>query len=271
MIFDVNGLKIHVEVKGNGFPVVMLHGFTGDTTTWSDVVGYLEKESKVILIDLIGHGKTSSPAERCHYDMDQVVEVMKDLLRQLEVEEVDFVGYSMGGRTALAFAMNYPSMVRKLVLESASPGLETEVERLLRRQKDEELANLIERNGLEWFVQYWENIPLFASQKRLPFLKQQRIKEQRKQNSIKGLANSLRGMGTGAQSSYWKELRNYRGDVLLVTGEEDSKFVGIAKKMQKEFEKCQYVNFANCGHAIHVEEPAKFGTIVSGFLSKADD
>ena len=66
----------------------------------------------------------------------------------------------MGGRLALSFAIQYPEKVRKLVLESSSPGLKTEEERN-RRIQDEKLANLIQNNGIEEFVDYWEKFRFF--------------------------------------------------------------------------------------------------------------
>ena len=71
----------------------------------------------------------------------------------------------MGGRLALSFAMEYPHKVRKLILESSSPGLKTEAERKKRQIQDEKLAQMILEQGMERFVEYWEDVPLFSSQK----------------------------------------------------------------------------------------------------------
>ncbi len=267
MKIEVHGVEYYVEVSGEGFPVVLLHGFTGDISTWSDCEELLKKNFRIIKVDLIGHGKSSSPDSIERYEMKSVVKDLRSIFQNLNIEQADVVGYSMGGRVALAFALMNPTLVRNIVLESASPGLVTGEDRRSRREQDEQLANKIQQNGLEWFVEYWGNIPLFESQKKLPVLIRQRIKEQRKQNSIKGLANSLIGMGTGSQPSYWERLNEYPGKVLLLTGSIDQKFVNIAERMTKYLKNSQWVNIDGCGHAIHVEQPEKFGTIVSGFLS----
>ena len=109
---------------------------------------------------------------------------MKQILELLKIEKTDILGYSMGGRLALTFAIQYPLRVRKLILESASPGLITEEERANRRMQDRKLCDLIKKNGIEQFVEYWENIPLFSSQRSLPIHKQEEIREQRLQNSV---------------------------------------------------------------------------------------
>ncbi|MCM3599125.1 2-succinyl-6-hydroxy-2,4-cyclohexadiene-1-carboxylate synthase [Robertmurraya korlensis] len=271
MNIEVSGIDYHVEVSGVGFPVVLLHGFTGSISTWSECEEELMKNSKIIKIDLVGHGRSSSPDSIKRYEMKSVLADLRYILQYLNIDQADVVGYSMGGRVALAFAVMNPTLVRKLVLESASPGLVTDEDRRSRREQDQQLANKMKQNGLEWFVEYWGNIPLFESQKKLPSLIRQRIKEQRKQNSIKGLANSLIGMGTGSQPSYWENLKQYAGEVLLLTGSVDKKFVIIAEKMSKRLKYSQWVNIDGCGHAIHVEQPEKFGTIVSGFLSNKSD
>lgn len=271
MNVKINGVDYHVEVSGVGFPVILLHGFSGDITTWSKCEKGLMKNTRIIKIDLVGHGKSSSPDSIERYEMKSVVEDLRIIFQKLNIVQADVVGYSMGGRVALAFSLMNPTLVRKLVLESASPGLVTEEEKSSRRKQDQLLASNIKQNGIDWFVEYWGNISLFESQKKLPALIRQRIKEQRMQNSIKGLANSLIGMGTGSQPSYWDNLNEYSGEVLLLTGSIDKKFVMIAEKMSKYLKNSQWVNIDGCGHAIHVEQPEKFGTIVSGFLSNKSD
>ena len=117
-------------------------------------------------------------------------------------------------------------------------------------------------------MESWENIPLFESQKRLPLEKKVNIHNQRLTNSHIGLANSLLGMGTGSQPSWWEELENMTVPVLLITGELDLKFCKIAERMQQRLNNCEWLIINDVGHAIHVEDGDKFGKIVSEFLMK---
>lgn len=264
------GIRYHVEICGKGFPLVMLHGFTGDSSTWTTFCERLGKHSRLIIPDIIGHGKTESPEAAGRYRMEEAAQDLISILDELQIEQIDLLGYSMGGRLALSFACLYPERVRKLILESASPGLESEDERKQRRMKDAELAHFIKDKEIKEFVEYWENIPLFSTMKRLPEKVQGKVREQRLNNSPIGLANSLLGMGTGSQPSWWGQLNKLACEVLLLTGEEDLKFCRIAEKMHKELKNSSLVTIAQCGHAIHVEEPEKFGTIVSDFLSNTN-
>lgn len=194
---------------------------------------------------------------------------LNTILVQMGIEQVDLLGYSMGGRLALTFALLYPGRVRKLILESSSPGLAMESEKQHRRMKDAELANFIQEQGIIAFVDYWEEIPFFHHEAP-PMGNSEKIRKQRLKNSPIGLTNSLLGMGTGSQYSWWGRLSELTCEVLLLTGAEDHKFCAIARQMMKEMKNSSWVVIDGCGHAIHVEEPEKFGTIVSDFLSNVN-
>ena len=109
--------------------------------------------------------KTESPEDVTHYDIRNAALQMKELLDYLHIEKAHILGYSMGGRLAITMACLYPEYVRSLLLENCTAGLEREDERKERCEKDERLADKIEREGIESFVTMWENIPLFETQK----------------------------------------------------------------------------------------------------------
>jgi 2-succinyl-6-hydroxy-2,4-cyclohexadiene-1-carboxylate synthase len=268
MRMKIKGVNYHIDIHGEGHPLVLLHGFTGATTTWYPFYQKWGQDNKIISIDIIGHGLSDSPNDSSRYQMLEVVEDLREVLLQLQIDKADFLGYSMGGRLALSFLIQHPQYVRKLVLESASPGLATEGEREERRKQDEKLATFIKNEGITRFIDYWGEIPLFSTQKKLPMDAQKQIKRQRLQNSEIGLQNSLIGMGTGSQPSLWNSLRNIEHDILIVTGSLDLKFCSIAEKMLHYLPQGQWIKVENCGHAIHVEKPEKFGTIVNEFLHK---
>lgn len=264
----VDGIHYHVEMCGEGFPLLLLHGFTGDGSTWGPYRHVWGQHSRLIIPDIIGHGNTDAPDDLNRYQIDAVAADMVNILDQLGVKQVDILGYSMGGRLALTFALLYPERVRKLILESASPGLPTEEERQERRNKDADLAKLINEQGILSFVDYWENIPLFSTMNALSDSVKETIRKQRLANSPEGLANSLLGMGTGSQPSWWEDLDKLSCDILVLAGEKDKKFCRIAEKIKINSRKASLIIFHESGHAIHVEDLEKFGTIVSDFLLK---
>lgn len=266
MFIAVDDATYHVTKQGSGPPVVLLHGFTSTMHTWEHVITALKENFTVIAIDLPGHGKTVTPdrsMEKCCIDIAFI-------LQTFHYPRVHMVGYSMGGRTALTFAQMYPKMVRSLTLESASPGLRTEQERLERKSMDEKLATRIKREGIEAFVDFWENIPLFASQKVLEQQVQARVRKERLSQKPSGLAMSLRHMGTGKQTSLWHTLQSCAVPIYLLVGAYDDKFVEINQEMVALFPDAQIDIIEGVGHAVHVEQPEVFVRHIKAFLHEQE-
>jgi len=254
------------ELSGSHPDVVLLHGFTGSAMAWPLMIrrGLAAGLRGVRALDLPGHGERRHGAAPRSFEWDASV---ADLAEQLGPDPVDLVGYSFGGRMALALALGYPGKVRRLVLESASPGLATDQERLRRRASDEELAGLLESEGLSPFLHRWEHAPLFASQGSLPREVREAVRAQRSANEPAALAAALRGLGTGAQPSLWNALPSLAQPTLLVSGELDTKFVAIARSMSASIPDARMALVPVAGHRVHLEAPEAWLQVVSGFLS----
>lgn len=263
MKFSTKAGTYHYEVYGEGPALVMLHGFTGSRQTWYPFVEEYKQDFQVILIDLPGHGKSKINKV---YSMPEFCNDLRELLMYLSLKSINLIGYSMGGRIALSFAMYYPEIVNMLILESSSPGLNSSEERNLRIDRDIALAKWIENVGINEFVNYWENIPLFDTQKKLSAMTQLNIRNERLNQTTSGLSASLKGMGTGGQPDWWPELDKLKLTVLLIVGEYDSKFINMNEKMVKLIKNSKLEKVFNTGHAIHVEQPEKFGKIVKEFI-----
>jgi len=200
--------------------------------------------------------------------MDVVGGDLCAIFKALNLSAVNLLGYSMGGRVALYLAINAPSMIQSLILESTTPGLERPDQRLARIQSDKRLAREIEVFGIPAFVEQWQQLPLFASQKQLPEDRRERLHHQRLKNKAVGLANSLRGMGTGCQPSLWLDLQTVYLPVLLLAGALDQKYVAIAQQMFRTMPQAELNIVPNAGHNIHMEQPSYFTNRVLNFLEK---
>lgn len=264
----LNDVGYYVARRGpNGTaPLLLLHGFTGSSANWDPLLPLFGARHSVIGVDILGHGRSASPPEPQRYTMLQVAADLIALLDEWHIEQTAVLGYSMGGRLALYLACTYPERFSQLILESSSPGLATEAERAARRQSDEALANWIETNGIEAFVDRWETLPLWASQEQLSEEVRARLRQQRLQNSPLGLANSLRGMGTGAQPSLWEKLPALTLPTLLIAGELDTKFVAINKEMAELLPNGRLHRIPHAGHTTHLERPSEFATAVLTFM-----
>ena len=262
----VDGLDFWVDVEGKGPPVVLLHGFTGSRTTWYDLVALASKEFTTIAIDHIGHGRSASPAEVEPYRMERAVDSLVGVVRKLGHERAIWVGYSLGGRTALQVTCRHPEAVAALVTEGASAGLATEAERLARIAADEQLAQMAERD-LEAFVDHWASIPLWDSQKQtLSEPQRAALKQQRMAQRATGIANSLRGMGTGSQTWLGDQLAQIGVPVLLTAGRLDTKYVQAAEEMAQAIPDARVRIIEGGGHAAHLEQPEAFNAVVMDFL-----
>ena len=262
----VNGHHYEAQVAGDGEPILLLHGFSGDKSTWHDLCPAFQGDYQVIAIDLPGHGASGKPADSSAYQMERVAGDIICLLDRLSLDGVHILGYSMGGRLALYLALHYSAPFQSLILESASPGLDDPQERNQRRRLDNQLANKIEMKGIEWFVDYWQRLPIWDSQRVLcaDLLRQQRL--QRLRNDPHGLANSLRGMGAGAQPNLWQQLPQLSVPTLLLAGEHDQKFRAVNQQLASLIPRARLAVVSGAGHNTHLEQPHAFRQQVHSFL-----
>ncbi|MFN8624972.1 MAG: 2-succinyl-6-hydroxy-2,4-cyclohexadiene-1-carboxylate synthase [Candidatus Binatia bacterium] len=262
----IGDVRLQVAVAGQGEPLVLLHGFTGSAAQWGLQILAFAEHFRTVAVDLLGHGGSDAPADPGRYRMERCVSDLAALLDAVDVRHARWLGYSMGARVALAWALTYPERVDALVLEGVSPGIEDSEERRQRARHDEALAEQIEHDGVEAFVDAWMRQPLFASQARLGPEILAMARAARCANSAVGLSNSLRGMGTGAQASLWPRLPALDVPTLLAVGAEDTKFRGIAENMVRRMRRATLAIVPAAGHAAHIENPSAFNARVLEFL-----
>jgi 2-succinyl-6-hydroxy-2,4-cyclohexadiene-1-carboxylate synthase len=220
---------------------VVVHGFTQTSTSWDPITARL---NATVDAPAIGreHNFTAAAAA-------------------LDRGPATYVGYSQGGRLCLQLALDRPEVVRRLVLVSASPGIADADERAARRAADERLAQEIERDGVDVFLERWLAQPLFASLPR----DRSGIEERRAHNTVEHLTYQLRVLGQGTQPSNWERLGELRMPVLLIAGELDTKYVDIARSMATAVPQARVEVIAGAGHACHLESPAAVAQLLSSF------
>jgi 2-succinyl-6-hydroxy-2,4-cyclohexadiene-1-carboxylate synthase len=173
----------------------------------------------------------------------------------------------MGGRTALQFALAHPDRLSALVLESTSPGITDPEERRQRITSDADLAARVERDGIRAFVDMWERLPLWDSQKSLPAAARARLRAERLAQRPEGLANSLRGAGAGVLPAVTDRLGEIAAPTLLVVGALDAKYVALGRMMSARIPGARLEVVPDAGHAVHLERPDAFAALVAGFLA----
>jgi 2-succinyl-6-hydroxy-2,4-cyclohexadiene-1-carboxylate synthase len=233
----LNGVEFHVERDSARQPaLLLLHGFTGSTRAWDAPRPSLAARAGVVALDLIGHGASAAPADPERYSFDWAARDLAALLDALDLAQVDLLGYSLGGRLALHFALQHPHRVRRLILESASPGISDPVDRCQ---------------------------PLLALAPHVAEHVRTAQRVQRLRNNPLGLANSLRGMGAGQQAPLWDDLPRLRMPTLLIVGARDARYRDIAARMQTRLPDSRCAQVADAGHTVHLDQPGLFGQLVN--------
>ncbi len=282
---DAGGIRLHAVVDEPGTSgahtaaraisgppppeILILHGFTGAAESMACIAEPLSHWARVARLELVGHGESAAPGALERYAMDACARQIAESARVLGFTRPHLLGYSMGGRAALAAALASPESFAGLVLVGATAGIADPGARAERIAADRALADSIELEGLERFVDAWMAQPLFASQARLGREALERARKQRLANRPGALANSLRGMGAGAQAPLHDQLARYAGPVLFVVGEEDAKFRAIAKELAQSLPDAQIAVIEGAGHAAHLEAPERVAAVVRAFVGGA--
>lgn len=217
-----------------------------------------------LAVDLPGHGQTEVQQDS-DYQMPNVALALIELLGSLNIKQCILVGYSMGGRIALYLAIHFPQYFQGVILESASPGLSSQLERDRRLVEDLKLAEQLESSNLADFIQQWYGRPLFASFVQHP--NYQEAIARRLNNDPHKLAKSLRFMGLGTQPSLWNYLGEIQVPLLLIVGELDPKFVKLNRLMAQNCPQAKLQIVVHTGHNVHCEHYAKFSSLLKHFLA----
>jgi 2-succinyl-6-hydroxy-2,4-cyclohexadiene-1-carboxylate synthase len=238
-------------------PLVLVHGFTQTSACWSPVDDALAATHDLVRVDAPGHGGSTG--------------VRLDLVAGGEAIAAaggagTYLGYSMGGRFCLHTALSRPDLVERLVLVSATAGIDDPRERSARRTTDERLADHLLAVGVPAFVDEWLALPLFSG---LPPERAHRAA--RLESSAEGLASSLRLAGTGTQLPLWDRLGELAMPVLVVAGAGDAKFVALAERLAAAIGPgAELAVVDDAGHTVHLEQPERFLTVLLAWLSASD-
>lgn len=248
-----NNGDINYEVKGQGDPIVLVHGFGLDSRIWEKQVKEISKTNKVITYDLRGFGKSSLPNGKYSH-----VEDLHELLKELNIDNAKIVGHSFGGQIAIEFALTYPTKVNSLVLFSPSlrdvKGDSSEWEALVELGKTGDIEGLRKR--------MLDN-PTFKD-----------LKEgSREMELINEIVNDYSGFhfmnrDPREYSESGQDIKNLSCPVEVVIGEGDEE---VQKEVAKKFKEEIGVEvriIPNCGHMMTLEDSELITKIINETGSK---
>jgi len=235
--------------------VVLLHGFGGTRRAWDGVAGRLRPERyRPLALDLPGHGSQAGhPWPICFEDCVRLV-------LGSSPERFVLCGYSLGGRVALHVALAAPQRVSRLVLIGANPGIEDRAERAARLAADERLAQQLESEPFEDFIESWRAQPLFAADP--PEVRELARADQRRNQPL-ALAAAMRGLSVGAMTPLWDRLGDLAMPVALLAGDRDEKFLAHSERALALLPDAT-LTVLRGGHGLPLEDPAGIASLLEG-------
>ncbi|MGH9245352.1 MAG: alpha/beta fold hydrolase [Acidimicrobiales bacterium] len=236
---------LFAEVGGSGPRLVLVHGFAQNRNCWGPIATDLERDHEVVRVDAPGHGQSSE----FYAGLRTGARLIAD-----QGGPATYLGYSMGARFVLHVALSLPELVHGLVLVGGTAGIDDPAARAERARQDELMADRLERDGLEAFLDAWLAQSLFAG-----LSEPMQFRKERLENTVDGLAESLRQAGTGVQDPLWDRLPRLAMPALVVAGENDAKFAAEARRLADSIgANAELHPVPDAGHAAHLERPAEF-------------
>ena len=267
------GCAIAAACRESAVPLILLHGFAQSSASWNATASELAAAGRpVYALDLVGHGGSERPANPRAYALDAQGEALLAFARVIaDAEGVRpaVLGYSMGGRVTLAALHSDP---RAVILEAAGFGSATQAEREAAAKRDAACATRLRADGLEAFMDFWEQLPLFASQRDLPPDVRERLRAGRMANDAEALARTFEQAGQHVMPSRAETLESLAvlraggTPLLYLAGERDEKYRVLAAQAAEAGAVMRVVPGA--GHNAHLEAPAAFVQEVSLFLGE---
>ncbi|MBC7304139.1 MAG: alpha/beta fold hydrolase [Nocardia sp.] len=261
MITVEPGVRIAVEIAGEGPPLILIPGAGGIRATWDALWPRLATGRRCVRYDLRGCGESEDSTTAGFRHADDLVSV----LDELGIDRADIIGVSMGGRIAIDLALDHPGRVGRLVL--LSPGLADWDWSPAWQRRWEEIARAARSGELDRARHLWFLHPLFATARRDPGLAQT-------------LRNSIAVDNCGSwleadrerppPNAHMERLTELRAATLLITGCDDIEdFRVIAAILEAAVPDIVRRDLPRTGHLVHQERPRETGDAVSAFLGPA--
>jgi pimeloyl-ACP methyl ester carboxylesterase len=254
-------VKLHVEAKGEGPPILLLHGFGGSARNWRPQIRALAPAYRTIAFDARGHARSEAPPAPAAYDAAAFVADGARVLAESGAGRAVWMGLSMGAAVALEAAIRAPETVRALVLASTpagrgGAGISGHAA---------EFADAIEREGLD------------AAGARFAWGTRSGLSEQGaslvRQGFLEhpphGLVNTLRGLLAPwpAPRERAAELARVRVPTLLLVGSRDAPSLAASRDLAELLPRARLEILEGAGHVANLEQPAAYSECVAAFLA----
>lgn len=257
MFLDLNGVRHHYLSKGEGPPVVLLHGLGGSVHAWYGVIETLSLHHHVVALDLRGHGRSETGSDSPSIPV--WARDVRALLTALELPPVTLIGHSLGSLVAQHFAVTNPELVDQLVLVGGISHFEPATRELYAKR-----AELVEADGMDALVDEW--LPGALSPRnaaRLPQLVGL-LREVFLRNDPKGYAKACRALAEAPAIA-----RDEIGQpTLLLVGDHDrSTPMAMTEELHRDIPVSTVRVISNAAHWAPLEQPDAISAAILEFLT----
>ncbi len=266
MKIQTNGVEINYELFGEGDCIVLIHGFTDNMAMWYNQIPEFSKQYKVLTYDVRGHGQTESPEDKI--SLDTFADDLYALLKALNIDKSFVLGYSMGGRIGLNFALKHPDMTPGFIFaNSGIPGpvfqlSEQEITEMLEKQSL--MEKLIESGDIEAISEVMAEFSFSPGFKDRELEVYQKYKGLKLKNDPRHYLPILKAIVENFQNP--PDLSQLICPALIIAGTQDSFMkLEVAESMEKAIPDAQ-VKILPTGHASALEMPEEFNQAVLDFL-----
>ncbi len=248
--------NVNFTSTGKGSAVVLIHGFLENNSMWNEIAKVLSERNRLICIDLLGHGKTGNLGYI--HSMEDQAQMVKSVLNHLKLRKYIFVGHSMGGYVALAFAKLFPESVKGLCLMNSTALPDSEEKKI---NRDRAIKALKKNHKL--FIS--AAIPmLFAEKNRKIYLKEiEQITQEALQLSPQGIIAALQGMKIRKNQTSIYKTANF--PIQMIIGKQDPALNYESLISQTKTTKVKLVEFPD-GHMSHIENKDSLIKNLSNFI-----
>jgi 3-oxoadipate enol-lactonase len=268
MKIEAGGIEINYELSGQGDPLVLIHGFSDNLAMWFNQVPAFSGRYKVLTYDVRGHGKTETREAR--FSMEIFADDLRALLEALGIEKAFLLGYSMGGRIGLRFALEHPEMTAGLVFANSGVlGSDVEltaeqIAEMVERRK--QMVELFETGDIEAIADGMAErsfSPGMRDRDPVTFEKYKGIKLQNDPRHYLAIMQAMVEAVTNPP-----DLTQLDCPALIIAGEQDAFMtVDEARSMERALRDVT-VTILPTGHAAAIEAPREFNRAVLDFVGR---
>jgi 3-oxoadipate enol-lactonase len=252
-----NNINLYYQVEGEGQPLVFIHGLGSSTRDWEFQVPEFSRTYQVITFDLRGHGQSDKPPGP--YSIPLFAADTASLLKALDIESAHVVGISLGGGVAFQLALDYPALVKSLVIVNSAPiGVGTSPEG---QREIEGRVEIVRQQGMRAMGQVLSQ-RLFPQAAHASL--RQTFVERWAENDPRAYIEALLSL---ANWNVMGQLGSIHCPTLVVAADEDYTPVAVKEAYVKLLPNAQLVVIAEAHHATPMEQPEKFNAALKPFLT----